>query len=70
MNPKENQCADLKNTVSVPAILSNFSSWKNVENGVYMEKIGDVRLVNFMTADNLLINLEVAQTPFTPDGTA
>lgn len=35
-----------------------------------MESIGDVRLNNFLVADNLAVNLEVAKTPHTPDGTA
>lgn len=35
-----------------------------------MNEIGDVRLNNFLAADNLLVNIEIGKTPFTQDGTA
>lgn len=70
MNPKQVECADLSNTNSVPAIFNNFKTWKNLGNGVYLKDIGDVRLTNFLAADNVVANLEVHDTPHTPDGTA
>ena len=70
MNPKQSDCDDLKDTVSVPANFNNFKGWKNSQNGCFFESIGDVRLNNFLAADNLEKNLEVGRTPFTPDGTA
>ena len=69
MNPKESQCAANSATNSVTANLNNFKSFKNAQ-GVYMWSIGDVKLNNFLVADNTKTGIEVAQTPHTPDGTA
>ena len=60
MNPKEAPCKLNSDTAAIPATLNNFRSWKNSGNGVYMEKIGDVRLNGFLLADNLKANIEIA----------
>ena len=54
----------------ITAQFVNFTSWKNTLNGAIFERIGDVRLINFKVADNLVAGIEVSQTRDTPDGTA
>ena len=39
-------------------------------NGAIFDRIGDVRIINFKVADNLIAGIEVSQTRDTPDGTA
>jgi len=44
-------------------ITANFydlTSWKNKRNGAIFEKVGDIRMHNFKTADNLLAGIEVS----------
>lgn len=46
-----------------PLITANFhdlTSWKNKRNGAIFEKIGDIRMHNFKTSDNLLAGIEVS----------
>ena len=48
-----------------PLITANFlnlTSWKNNRNGAIAEKVGDVRFVNFKTADNILGGMEMTFT--------
>jgi len=44
-----------------PAITANFydfTGWKCKRNGAIAEKVGDVRFINFKTADNILAGIE------------
>lgn len=48
-----------------PAITAKFTdltSWKNGRNGAIAERVGDVRFINFKTADNLLAGMEFSLT--------
>ena len=54
----------------ITAEFRDFTSWKNVQNGAIFERIGDIRLINFKVADNLVAGIEVSQTIDTADGTA
>ena len=48
----------------VTAIFEDFVSWKGLRNGAIAKKVGDVRFVNFKTADNMLAGMEFAETDF------
>jgi hypothetical protein len=72
MNPRTSECLTI-NSISnptVPAILSNFRSWKNRGDGANFDEVGDVRLTNFFAADNLWGGAEFSRTDLTADGTA
>jgi hypothetical protein len=48
-----------------PPITANFydfTGWKNSRNGAIAEKVGDVRFINFKTADNLKAGIEFSLT--------
>lgn len=48
----------------ITAIFEDYTGWKNSRNGAIAKKVGDVRFVNFKTADNLLSGAEFAETDF------
>ena len=54
----------------ITATFENLTSWKNKRNGAIAGRIGDVRLLNFKVADNLLAGIEVEHTDRTADGIA
>jgi hypothetical protein len=66
--PRVNPCDDTSDFVT--SVYSNFVGWKNIENGAIFERVGDIRLVNFTVADNLLAGIEVSLSDMAPDGTA
>ena len=77
INPKKHPCKpfnydmmDENYNPSKTSFISNVNTWMNGWKGLYVENMGDVKLVNFMAADNIEIGLEIAQTRFTPDYTA
>jgi hypothetical protein len=53
----------------ITAIFSNFTGWKNGRNGAIAEKVGDVRFIDFKTADNLLGGIEFSMTDAHGDNT-
>lgn len=56
-----------------PLITANFynlTSWKNGRNGAIIGTVGDVRLHNFKTADNILAGIEFERTDKSGDGYA
>jgi len=54
----------------ITAEFRNFLGYKNKRNGAIVERVGDVRLINFVAADNILAGLEFSLTDQTEDGTA
>jgi len=46
----------------VTAEFRNLVSYKNGRNGAIAERVGDVRFINFLTADNLLAGMEFSLT--------
>jgi hypothetical protein len=40
--------------------MEDFTGWMNGRNGAIAERLGDVRWINFKTADNRLAGLEMA----------
>ena len=51
-------------------MFENFTAFKNAENGVITDDIGDVRLYNTKVADNLIAGIEFELSNETADGTA
>jgi len=43
---------------AITAKFEDFTGWKNNRNGAIAERVGDVRFINFKTADNLLAGIE------------
>ncbi len=54
----------------IPALFINFTSWKNAMNGAMASFVGDVRLINFKVADNLLAGIEFEKANYVGDGHA
>ena len=54
----------------VTAYIVNVTSYKNAMNGAMASYVGDVRLINFKVADNLVAGMEYEQTNFVMDGRA
>jgi hypothetical protein len=48
----------------------NLTSWKNNRNGAIAERVGDVRFINFKTADNILAGIEFSLTNEVADNMA
>ena len=48
----------------ITTIFEDFVGWKNMRNGAIAKKVGDVRFINFKTADNMLAGAEFAETDF------
>lgn len=53
----------------IPAVFTNFTSWKNSRNGFIATEVGAVQIKDFKVADNVLAGLEFEKTHFTADGT-
>jgi len=53
----------------ITAYFTNFTGWKNGRNGAIAEKVGDVRFIDFKTADNLLAGIEFSLTDDHGDNT-
>ena len=54
----------------IPAVFTNFTSFKNRRNGAIALDIGAVRFENFKVSDNLLAGIEVELTKNVADGLA
>jgi len=54
----------------IPAVFTNFTSFKNRRNGAIALDIGAVRFENFKVSDNLLAGIEVELTKNVADGNA
>jgi hypothetical protein len=54
----------------IPAVFTNFTSYKNRRNGAIALDIGAVRFENFKVSDNLLAGIEVELTRNVADGLA
>jgi hypothetical protein len=54
----------------ITANFTNFVGWKNGDNGAIVERVGDVRFINFKVADNLVAGIEFSLTGETMDGKA
>jgi hypothetical protein len=54
----------------IPAVFSNFTSFKNRRNGAIALDIGEVRFENFKVADNILAGIEVELSDNVADGYA
>lgn len=55
---------------SITAVFKDILSYKNMDNGFIIEQSGDVRLENFIAADNLVAGAEYSLTDETIDGKA
>jgi len=56
-----------------PIITNNFldvTSWKNKRNGAIVGRVGDTRLINFKTADNILAGIEFERSDRSADDMA
>ena len=54
----------------ITATFEDYTGYKNGRNGAIFETVGDVRCVNFKTADNILAGIEYSLTDQTVEGTA
>jgi hypothetical protein len=54
----------------ITAEFINTISYKNKRNGIILEEVGDVRIINSKVADNLIGGIEFSLTGHTMDGTA
>ena len=54
----------------VTANFTNFLGYKNMINGAIVERVGDVRFINFKVADNLECGIEFSLTGETADNRA
>jgi hypothetical protein len=81
LNPRLYPCSDIKDDPSntadrywknplIPAVFTNFTSYKNRRNGAIALDIGAVRFENFKVSDNLLAGIEVELTKRLADGYA
>jgi len=61
---------DPESNTSVTANFENFTTWKNAEDGVIANQIGDVRFVNIKAVDNVRAGIEVSLTREIWDGYA
>jgi hypothetical protein len=61
-NPKSKPCqaVDNNNVVTVQAVLSDVTVYRNKERGVIAERLGNVMFQNFKVADNIVSNMEVS----------
>jgi len=57
------------NNPPITAKFSDLTSWKNGRNGAIAERVGDVRFLNFKTADNILAGIEFSLTAEYGDAT-
>jgi len=73
MVPREFPCKGISYDASTPddpwhknrpitANFYDFTGWKNKRNGAIAERVGDVRFINFKTADNLKAGIEFSLT--------
>jgi hypothetical protein len=54
----------------IPAVFTNFTSFKNRRNGAIALDIGEVKFENFKVADNILAGIEVELSDNVGDGYA
>lgn len=54
----------------ITANFDDLTSWKNKRNGAIFEKIGDIRMNNFKTSDNILAGIEVSLSDAVADNMA
>ena len=65
--PLENPCTGIKEgNAFIKTELLNHTAWKCGRNGAIAEQVGDVRLVGFKVADNILAGIEVTYAGYSP----